>query len=60
MLQCLMIFNLIFFETIDPDDAEQFFEVFEQKIHLTSIIIGIETSIIMSIVGFLLVIMFNK
>ncbi|XP_059163339.1 polycystin-1-like protein 2 isoform X2 [Physella acuta] len=60
MLQCLMIFNLIFFETIDPDDAEQFIQVFEQKIHLTSIIIGIETSIIMSIIGFLLVIMFNK
>ncbi|KAH9495966.1 hypothetical protein Btru_012261 [Bulinus truncatus] len=59
MLQTLMIVNLMFFGIRDFDDSRQFIQILDYKLHLISIIIGIETSIIITIVGLSVTFLFN-
>ncbi|KAH9495979.1 hypothetical protein Btru_012309, partial [Bulinus truncatus] len=59
MLQTLMLVNLMFFGIVDFDDSRQFMEILGYKMHLTSIIIGFQSSLIITIVGLSVAYMFN-
>ncbi|KAH9495980.1 Polycystic kidney disease protein 1-like 2, partial [Bulinus truncatus] len=59
MLQTLMLVNLMFFGIVDFDDSRQFMEILGYKMHLTSIIIGFQSSLIIIIVGLSVAYMFN-
>ncbi|XP_012936972.2 polycystic kidney disease protein 1-like 2 [Aplysia californica] len=52
LLQSLMLFNMIFFHMSNADDSRQFLEVMGQRIHLTAIVVGLQTSILLVLVTY--------
>ncbi|KAI8786018.1 polycystic kidney disease 2 1 protein isoform X1, partial [Biomphalaria glabrata] len=60
MLQTLMITNLMFFGLQDVDDARQFTTILGFTIHLTRILIMIQTSVIFTTIGVIVAFLFNR
>ncbi|BFZ04243.1 hypothetical protein BsWGS_07282 [Bradybaena similaris] len=60
LLQSLMLLNLMFFGIRDKDDPGQFIEVLDQKIHVTSVIISIQSAFIIFLLGILISMMFTR
>ncbi|CAG5117415.1 unnamed protein product, partial [Candidula unifasciata] len=60
ILQTLMLLNHMFFGIRNKDDPGQFIEVLSQRIHVTSVIIGIQTAFIIFFVGLGISTLFNS